>query len=331
MAARTGHHAYSIAAIAALAGAGGILLFLAVGSGVVAQRPPAMVRSTEIKIAPEISGRLLRFVVASGQKVRSGDEIVELVNPELSAALVLAEAELGEAAAARGRVYAGVREEQVGTLQRQIEQAQGNVRYAEQEYARKYQLARGGFASRQDLDKATAALGVSRAQVAAAERNYEAAHAGPTREELAIADAKVANVAASKAVIAARVAKLKIRAPADGVVKVVVAEPGEAIVPGQPVMTIEATGRGWASLNLREDQFGNLRLGAAVELLPATGGNGIPARVTEIVSRGEFATWRAARVVGDHDLNTFLVRADPIEGAATALQPGMTVAIDANK
>jgi len=331
MVARTGHHAYSIAAVAALAGAGGILLFLAVGSRVVAQRPPAMVRSTEIKIAPEISGRLLRFVVAPGQSVRSGDEIVELVNPELSAALVLAEAQLGEAAAARARVYAGVREEQVGTLQRQIEQAQGNVVYAEQEYARKYQLARAGFASRQDLDKATAALGVARAQVAAAERNYEAAHAGPTREELAIADAKVANVAASKAVTAARVAKLKIRAPADGVVKVVVAEPGEAIVPGQPVMTIEATGRGWASLNLREDQFGSLRLGAPVELLPATGGNRIPARVTEIVSRGEFATWRAARVVGDHDLNTFLVRADPIDGAAAALQPGMTVAIDANQ
>jgi hypothetical protein len=29
-------------------------------------------------------------------------------------------------------------------------------------------------------------------------------------------------------------------------------------------------------------------------------------------------------VVGDHDLNTFLVRADPVVPAA-ALQPGMTV------
>jgi len=33
---------------------------------------------------------------------------------------------------------------------------------------------------------------------------------------------------------------------------------------------------------------------------------------------------RGARVVGDHDLNTFLVRADPA-APATALQPGMTV------
>jgi hypothetical protein len=38
----------------------------------------------------------------------------------------------------------------------------------------------------------------------------------------------------------------------------------------------------------------------------------------------EFATWRAARVVGDHGLDTLLVRADPVT-PRTALQPGMTV------
>ena len=60
-----------------------------------------------------------------------------------------------------------------------------------------------------------------------------------------------------------------------------------------------------------------------IELLPLGGGERIAARVTEIVARGEFATWRAARVVGDHDLNTSLVRADPVEAAA--LQRGMMV------
>jgi multidrug resistance efflux pump len=53
--------------------------------------------------------------------------------------------------------------------------------------------------------------------------------------------------------------------------------------------------------------------------------DGIHARIAEIIARGELTTWRAARVVGDHDLNTFLVRADPVEAAAADLQPGMTV------
>ena len=39
---------------------------------------------------------------------------------------------------------------------------------------------------------------------------------------------------------------------------------------------------------------------------------------------GEFATWRAARAVGDHDLNSFLVRVDP-ETPNDSIEPGMTV------
>jgi HlyD family secretion protein len=90
-------------------------------------------------------------------------------------------------------------------------------------------------------------------------------------------------------------------------------------------MTLEAAGRRWASFNMREDQFGDLRLGSLVRLLPANGGDAVDARVTEMIPRAEFATWRAARVVGDHDLNTFLIRVDPTGDNASALRPGMTV------
>ena len=51
------------------------------------------------------------------------------------------------------------------------------------------------------------------------------------------------------------------------------------------------------------------------------------ARVTELRPLGEFAVWRAARAVGDHDLNGFLVRADPI-AETEGLEPGMTVWLD---
>ena len=160
--------------------------------------------------------------------MRQGTDLAELVDPELSAALVLANAQLGEARAARDRVYAGGRVE--------------------------------------------------------------------------------------------RVAKLRIRAPSDGTVALLVAGPGEAVIPGQLVMTLEASGRNWASFNLREDQFDALRIGSPVDLVAVDGKNRIHARITEILVRGEFTTWRAARVVGDHDLKTFLVRAEPV-----ALQPGMSI------
>jgi hypothetical protein len=50
----------------------------------------------------------------------------------------------------------------------------------------------------------------------------------------------------------------------------------------------------------------------------------IDGRVAELRPLGEFAAWRAARAFGDHDLNSFFVRVDPLSpGAAPA--PGQSV------
>ena len=318
------HRTHTIAVLAVLAATAGILAFLILRPGVVAPPPPGVVQPTEIKIAPEISGRFLRFAAALGQSVRKGDTLAELSNPELEAGLVLAQAQLGQARALRDRVYAGPRQEQVDVLAHDIDMANANLLYAQQQFNRTSQLTATGFASRQDLDKATAAVETGTANLARAKERYEAARLGPTKEERAIADAKVEAAAAAVAVIAARVAKLRIYAPADGAVALRVAEPGEAIVPGQPLMTLHKAGQHWASFNLREDHLGGLGIGFPIELVLTDGRAPINARIDEIVPRGEFATWRAARAVGDYDLNTFLVRADPV-GTDERIQAGMTV------
>jgi HlyD family secretion protein len=315
---------HTIAVAAALAAAAGILAFLIVRPGIVGQPPPGVVQPTEIKIAPEISGRLLRFTVALGQSVHQGDILAELSNPELEAALILATAQLGQARAEHDRTYAGPRQEEIDTRQREIEIANANLLYTRQQFTRSSKLASASFTSQQDLDKATAAVDTALANLSRAKERSQAAHLGPTREQRAIADAKVESAAAAVAVVAARVAKLHIRAPSAGTVALLVAEPAEAIVPGQPIMTLQAFGRLWASFNLREDQLDNLHIDSRVGLMSSDGSARIDARIAEIIPRGEFATWRAARAVGDYDLNTFLIRVDPV-GRAERLEPGMTV------
>src|SRR5438477_7949237 len=174
---------HTIAVVAVLVATAGILAFLILGPGVVAQPAPGVVQPTEIKIAPEISGRFLRFAVAPGQSVRKGDTLAELSNPELEAGLLLAQAQLGQARALRDRVYAGPRQEQVDALARDIDIAKANLIYAQQQFNRTAQLAATGFASRQDLDKATAAVETGNANLARASERYEAARLGPTKEE----------------------------------------------------------------------------------------------------------------------------------------------------
>src|ERR1700720_3368634 len=98
----TEQRTHTIAVLVALAGAAGVLLFLILGSGVTAARAPGVVQTTEIKIALEISGRLGRFSVTQGQSVHQGDDLVELVNPELAADGFASRQDLDEATAAVG-------------------------------------------------------------------------------------------------------------------------------------------------------------------------------------------------------------------------------------
>lgn len=183
---------------------------------------------------------------------------------------------------------------------------------------------RGNIASQQTLDQAQYEVDAAHAALAETEANHAAAVAGPTNEEKAIADAEVQAAAATLAVLERHLDKTVLRAPADGIVSVVVAEIGENLHAGQPVLAIVLAGERWLSFNVREDSLGGLTVGTAVQVAREATGGMIPAVVTELRPLGAFATWQAERAVGDHDLNTLRMRLD-LEGDVSELEPGMAV------
>jgi HlyD family secretion protein len=185
-------------------------------------------------------------------------------------------------------------------------------------------LARQSFESLQSLDQAENDAAGARADVAKAQANYDAAVAGPTREERAIADAQVQAAAAAVAVLDRRLEKMILRAPADGVVSVIAAEVGENVRAGQPILMVEAAGEQWLSFNAREDRLNGLSMGKTVSVMRHGANDATKAVITELRPIGTFATWQAERVIGDHDRNTLRLRLDPEEDRA-GLEPGMTV------
>src|SRR5262249_24302504 len=134
----------------------------------------------------------------------------------------------------------------------------------------------------------------------------------------------VGAAAAALAVLERRLEKTMLRAPADGVVSVIVAEVGENIRAGQPVLTIEETGKQWLSFNVREDFLHGIRVGMTGDVGRMGTSETTPALVTELLPLWSFATWQAERAVGDHDRNTVRLRLDP-QRDATSFEPGMTV------
>lgn len=282
-----------------------------------------MVRQTEIRIAPDTTGRLATVAVAPGQQVRKGDLLAVLDNPDLVALLGEAKAAAESARADRDRVYSGVRAEQVQIAAEAVETGEANQLLAKQQYDRAAALANNSFASQRQLDESTASLAKAQADLDAKTAQAALARAGPTAEERGLADAKVALADATLADLQARLEKTRLMAPVDGTIGIRVAEPGEIIGPGKPVMTLKVDGDRWFAFTMREDTLAGLTLGSRLTLA-AAGGRSVPARVTELLPLGEFATWRAARAVGDHDLNAFRVRLDP-EGSGQGLEPGMTI------
>ena len=287
---------------------------------------PGMVRTTEIKVAPEVSGHLARVLVSRGQRVNRGDAVALLTNPELFAAVGQARAQVDLAAATRDRVYAGAREEQVESLRREVLKAQAAQTLGHQQLDRITVLAARSDASLQERDETRDEAARADADVKVAQARFAEAQLGPTAEERALADAQLRAAEAARDVVEARAAKMLLRAPAPAESALKLPELSESPVRGETVLTLLPEGGVWFGFNVREDALGGLAIGAQVPVAAQGGiaGGAASGRVVEMRNWGEFAAWRAARASGDHDLNTFFLRVDPV-GPSGSLVPGQTV------
>jgi HlyD family secretion protein len=311
-----------------------IVLVLLAGALITFERRPdsstsivGVVRATEVRVEPEVDGQLVSIAVEKGVHVHAGDVLAKLSAVELTAQADQARAALASATANRNNVYAGVRREQVDSLKDQIAKANARLEYMQVQLTRASTLARENFESQQALDQAENDAASARADMAEAQANYDAAVAGPTREERAIADAQVQAAAAAVAVLERRLDKMILRAPADGVVSVIAAEVGENVHAGQPILMVEAAGEQWLSFNVREDHLNGLTIGKTASVMRNGAEGATKTVITELQPLGVFATWQAERVIGDYDRNTLRLRLDP-EGGAAGLEPGMTVWIE---
>ena len=311
-----------------------ITLVLLAGALIYFERRPdsstaivGVVRATEVRVEPEVNGQLVSIAVEKGARVHAGDVLARFSAIELTARADQARAALASATASRNNVYAGVRREQVDSLKAAIAKASARLEYVQAQLTRTSTLARQSFESQQALDQAENDAASARADVAEAQANYDAAVAGPTKEERAIADTQVQAAAAAVTVLERRLDKMVLRAPADGVVSVIAAEMGENVRAGQPILMVEAAGKQWLSFNVREDHLNRLSTGDTASVMRNGTEGAIKAVITELRPLGTFATWQAERVIGDHDRNTLRLRLDP-QGEPGTLEPGMTVWIE---
>lgn len=217
---------------------------------------------------------------------------------------------------------AGARPELLAQVQAAVRQAQVGLDDAQREFERTGRLAAEGAVAGRDLDAATArrdaaaagldaarqrfaeaaagarpeelrgaeaALAQTVAQLQSAQASLDLAVAGPRRETLQAAAARVEAARGTVAVAEALLAQTSILAPLDGKVTLRNAEPGEVVTPGFPIVRIADLARVRVRVYLPGPQIGRVRTGqSAAVSVDALPGRTFFGTVTEIAEKPEY-------------------------------------------
>ena len=221
----------------------------------------------EVTVAAQASGPIIHVAVREGDAVQAGDVLAEvdagplaLQRDELMARRATASSRLGEVAAQRAALDA-------------------QLDLARREEGRMRRLADANAATQQQVDRAEREVAVLVAQ-----REGLDATRGTIGREVTVIGAQVAQ-------LEDRVVRSVVRAPLGGTVLVRLAEPGEVVAPGRPIIVMAAldtlTFRAWVS----GAQVPDLRLGASVMVRTDAGGGTLQEHagiITWIADRAEF-------------------------------------------
>jgi HlyD family secretion protein len=107
---------------------------------------------------------------------------------------------------------------------------------------------------------------LAEAEVLAAQAALDELEAGPTAEEVAIAEAQVRQAEAAVRLVDAQIAQLTLTAPMDGIVTSRSAQVGETATAGAPLLTIANLDKVTLVIYVPENRVGQVRLGQEVEV-----------------------------------------------------------------
>lgn len=219
----------------------------------------------QVLLAFQNEERIAEVRVQEGDRVTPGQVVARVDASRLEPRVAQAEAQADAQRHAVERLHNGSRPEEIA-------QARANVASAKADSANTLrQLERlkaasegsGGRAvSDQDLANAQAALEVSQARLQVAEKTLELALAGPRKEDVQEAEARLAADEADLALLRRTLADAELRAPCVGVVRTRLLEPGEMASPQRPVLSIAVVDPKWVRAYVSEPDLARVRAGA---------------------------------------------------------------------
>ncbi len=271
------------------------------------------IEATEINIAPRISGQILNILVHEGNYVKTGEILVNM-NPDVL------QAQLREAHGKLLQAQSDVATDQSKIIQRKSEKAaaeailkqrEAELEVAEKRLARSSTLVKEGAMSKQTVDDDTAAFKSAAAAKNAALSQIEAADAAIVTAEQAVTSAKSAVKAVMGSVerIKVDIKDSELKTPRDGRVQYRVAQPGEVISAGSPVLNLVDLSDVYMTFFLPTAYAGNISIGEQARVvLDAAPQRVIPAYISFISDVAQF-TPKSVETAAEREKLMFRVKA----------------------
>jgi HlyD family secretion protein len=200
-----------------------------------------------------------------------------------------ARAQLDEARAHLADLLAGARPEEVRQAEQAVAQARANVEGARLAAANAREALQDRLLTKSQYDAARAALDSSRAQARAAQAQLDLLLAGSRAEDIRALREQAAQAREQLRLASAQRSNAFVRAPTDGVIKTKIAELGETMAAGSPIVVLLDTSQAWLRVYVPENRYGLIRIGQKAEVtVDSFPGRAFQGSVVEIASEPEF-------------------------------------------
>jgi len=219
------------------------MLTLALGLLAGCLRDPAnefqgYVEGEYVYIAAPLGGALTNLAVSRGDAVKSGHFLFALERESEASAVRQAEKNLAQSQSQLDDLRKGKRPSEIASLEAQLQQAQANLKMAEDDFARRDQLGGVNVISKEELDQARAQRDADAAQVAQLTADLETAKLGGREDAIRAAQAEVG---AQKAALDKAIWSFDQKqqfAPANAFVQDTLYRQGEWVAAGNPVVVL---------------------------------------------------------------------------------------------
>ncbi|HFE39548.1 MAG TPA: HlyD family efflux transporter periplasmic adaptor subunit [Gammaproteobacteria bacterium] len=220
----------------------------------------------EAQLAFNASEHVAAVFVQEGDRVAQGQLLARLHTALLDAQVAEAEAALQAQQHVLARLEAGSRAEEIYKGESELRAARARAKSASDSYKRMAKLLKEKLASPEDVEKTRSLAEVAEAQAASIKHSLALLKLGPRKEDIEAARAQLAVREASLKLARLRQEDARLYAPAKGVIRNRILEPGDMVFPQTPVLTLAFMDPVWVRAYLPETLLGRVKPGVVATI-----------------------------------------------------------------